>query len=174
MSAEALKDQIRSAFAAVQYPGDRQLRGSNEGDEPFEVERDFLGRRDWRTLDAEFLDSAPGGLSSALSFFSHEAFRFYLPAYLIADIDGQLQTVNPEFYLTHGLDDESRKRKINPERYGNEVWFEYACERFSAFTSEEAAAIFNYLAFKRESAEFLRKGIDQAIKNYWRHKANLF
>jgi len=37
-----------------------------------------------------FLDRSPGGLASALSMFSHEAFRFYLPAYLIADIDGKL------------------------------------------------------------------------------------
>lgn len=121
---EALKNQIRSAFAEVQYPGDERLRGSDEGDEPFQTEREFRGKRDWRDLDAEFLDSSPNGLGSALSFFSHEAFRFYLPAYLIADIDGRLESVTPAFHLTHGLDESSRRERINPLRYGEEVWFD--------------------------------------------------
>jgi hypothetical protein len=67
---EKIKDQIRTAFATVEYPGDSCLRGSNEGDEPFLVEQDFKGKTDWRTLDPEFIDQAPDGFSSALSFFS--------------------------------------------------------------------------------------------------------
>ena len=38
------------------------------------------------------IDRAPDGFGSALSFFSDEAFRFYLPAYLIADsVTAQLE-----------------------------------------------------------------------------------
>ena len=70
------------AFAAVEYPGDWCLRDSNEGDEPHLLEKEFAGKCDWRTLDPAFLDRAPGGYASALSFFSDEAFRFYLPAYI--------------------------------------------------------------------------------------------
>ena len=118
---QALKDQIRAAFADVEYPGDQRLRGSDEGDEPFQVERDFQGKRDWRSLDAEFIDHSPDGLGSALSFFSHEAFRFYMPAYMLADIDGRLEKVNPVFQLTHGLDDNTRRERINSLRFGGRI-----------------------------------------------------
>ena len=76
MDIETLKTLIRKAFAEVEYPGDWCLRGSNEGNEPYLLEQDFAGKCDWRTLDPAFLDRAPGGYASALSFFSDEAFRF--------------------------------------------------------------------------------------------------
>ena len=92
---ETVKAQIREAFAASQYPGDHRLRGSDEGDEPFDLEREFRGRRDWQSLSPEFIDRAPKGLATALNFFSHEAFRFYLPAYLaeVADAVGATRIV---------------------------------------------------------------------------------
>ncbi len=113
---EKVKDQIRTAFARVDYPGDWCLRGSNEGDEPYLVERDFKGKTDWRILDPSFIDQSPDGLASALSFFSDEAFRYFLPAYLVADIDGRLERSDPLFHLTHGLDNSSRSEHINLRR----------------------------------------------------------
>ena len=88
---DTLKEKIRGAFTAAKYPGDKNLRGSDQGDEPFMIEHDFYGKNDWRVLSSEFIDGAPSGLGSALSFFSDSAFRFYLPAYLLADIDGKLE-----------------------------------------------------------------------------------
>ena len=38
---EALRQHIRSAFAAVEYPGDSNLSNSNEGDEPYLLEEEF-------------------------------------------------------------------------------------------------------------------------------------
>ena len=110
---ETVKQQIRAAFTRVEYPGDWCLRGSNEGDEPLWVERDFKGKTDWRTLEPGFIDQSPDGLASALSFFSDEAFHFYLPAYLIADLDGNLERSDPVFHLTHGLGAASRRERIN-------------------------------------------------------------
>src|SRR5215469_13519814 len=133
---EAIVDQIAAAFDAVPYPGDDHLRNSNEGDEPFLLEQDFKGKSDWRALDSKFLDQAPDGFATALSFFTHEAFRFYLPAYLIADLRGQLQRADPVFYLTHGLEESSRSVLINPNRYGERTWFDYARERFAAITRD--------------------------------------
>jgi hypothetical protein len=86
VDAEAVKTLIRNAFSGLEFPGDWCLRGSNKGEEPYLLEKEFAGKNDWRTLDPSFLDQAPGGYASALSFFSDEAFRFYLPAYLIADV----------------------------------------------------------------------------------------
>ena len=96
-SIDALKSQISDAFSHVEHPGDWCLRGSNEGDEPYLLEQEFKGKSDWRVLDPKFIDQAPDGFGTALSFFSDEAFHFYLPAYLLADIDGLLEQHDPVF-----------------------------------------------------------------------------
>ena len=171
MDAEALKALVRQAFSGLEFPGDWCLRGSNEGDEPYLLEQEFKGKSDWQALDAAFLDRAPDGYSSALSFFSDEAFRFYLPAYLIADIDGRLQSANPVFHLTHGLTDTARAERVNPRRYGDRTWFEAACHKLAVFDKTQASTIVAYLEFKRESDEFERERIDQALANFWRRRA---
>jgi hypothetical protein len=162
-----LKTQIYDAFADVAYPGDWRLRGSSEGDEPYLLEQDFKGKTDWRKLDAEFIDQAPGGLASALSFFSDEAFHFYLPAYLIADLDGLLERSDPVFHLCHGLDVASGNQRINPRRYGERTWQDEAKHKFSMFNDAEAAAIAAYLQFIRQRDECNQELIDQALSNYW-------
>jgi hypothetical protein len=171
--ADTVKAQIVAAFAHVEYPGDWCLRDSNEGDEPYLLEQEFKGKTDWRILDAEFIDQAPSGFGSALSFFSDEAFHFYLPAYLIADIDGLLERTNPSFHLCLGLDDESRNERINPRRYGERTWLDEAKYKFSIFNDAEATAIVSYMTFIREHDEFNQQLIDQALKNYWLERAVL-
>lgn len=170
---EAIVAQIAKAFAAVEYPGDWCLRGSNECDEPYLVEQEFKGKTDWRTLEPMFIDQAPAGFASALSFFSDEAFHFYLPAYLIADLRGQLDRTELFRHLTHGLDESSRQKRINPRRYGERTWFEHAHHKFAIFNKEEVAAIVAYLNWKRGEVEFKfeRESIDEALRNYWNDRA---
>lgn len=170
---EQLKSKIREAFAATEYPGDWCLRGSNEGDEPFRVEEEFRGKTDWRSIAPEFLDRAPSGLGSALSFLSEEAFRFYLPAYLLADIDDCFARVDPVFYLIHGLQDVSLAEYVNPRRYGDRTWFDEARHRFSMFTRPEARAIVDYLQYRRETERLPsdRRSIEEALRNYWLERA---
>lgn len=66
---DELQKQIQTSFAKVEYPGDSNLRNSNEGEEPFLLEKEFTGKDDWRTLSPDFVDQAPDGFASALSFF---------------------------------------------------------------------------------------------------------
>ncbi len=168
---EKIEAQITSAFAVVEYPGDWCLRDSNEGDEPYLVEKEFRGKTDWRVLDPKFLDQAPDGYGSALSFFSDEAFHFYLPAYMIADVRGQLERVDPVHHLTHGLDEASRCERINPRRYGERTWFEHARHKFAIFSREETAAIIGYLTLRKDAYDFEHQRIDEALKNYWHERA---
>jgi len=164
---ETLKALIREAFSDVEYPGDWCLRDSDEGEEPYLLEQEFKGKDDWKSLTPAFMDSAPDGWSSALSFFSDEAFRFYLPAYLIADIDGRLERAVPVFHLCHGLDDSSQNERVNPRRYGARTWRDTASHRFSTFSPKQAAAIVAYLKYKSRSDAFARPMIEQALRNYW-------
>lgn len=172
---EHVKADIHAAFADVAFPGDWCLINSREGTEPALLEPEFKGRDDWRTLEAGFIDQAPDGFGTALSFFSDEAFHFYLPAYLIADLDGQLRQADPVFALTHGLDDESRGEKINPRRYGERTWFEHARHKFAKFNTREVAAIVGYLRCRlaaSELTEFEKGRIRQALGNYWESRGS--
>jgi hypothetical protein len=164
---ESLKARIRAAFASTPPPDPSALRGSSEGDEPYLLEAEFRDKRDWARLDAGFLDRAPDGLASALSFFSREAFRYYLPAYLLADLDDALHQADPLFHLWHGLDDETRDERVNEQRFGNWTWLEAVTQRFEAFTAAEVAAIVAYLRYKAQRDEFTRPRIEQALTNFW-------
>jgi hypothetical protein len=106
-----------------------------------------------------------------LSFLSVDAFRFYLPAYLIADIDEQVDT-DVLFYLTHGLTDSARTEKVNPRRYGERTWFETDSYKMSVFNEAQVKAIIAYLEFMRKRNGFDREDINQALSNYWRPRAN--
>lgn len=163
--------QIRSAFAKVPHPGDWCLAGSVEGDEPRRVAAAFKGKKSWKKLDPAFLDAAPDGLASALSFFSDEAFRFYLPAYLLADLAGALESVSPVFHLTHGLTDATRAKRVNARRYGDRTWFQAAQYKFSVFSRAQAAAIAAYLAHKAAGDALERKHVGQALASYWTARA---
>lgn len=168
---EAIAAQIAMAFASVEHPGDWCLRGSNEGEEPYLLEQEFKGKTDWRAIAPSFLDQAPAGFGSALHFFSDEAFHFYLPAYLIADMRGQLEQSDPVFCLTHGLDEASNHECVNPRRYGERTWFEDARHKFAIFNREECAAIVAYLTLKKEADAFASPQIEEALKNYWYERA---
>lgn len=181
---EAVINQIREAFANVTYPGDDFLQGSFEGSEPYEVVSPFKGKTDWRILDAQFLDAHYG----ALSFFSEGGFRFFLPAYLVADLHDKLQTADPVFHLTHGFFDASvevpteqrifvrrigKSAFVNPRRFGAMTFYDYARYRLSIFTREEAQAIVAYLTYTRGTDPHkLKNGeIDAALNLYWLDRA---
>jgi hypothetical protein len=171
MDAVELKAKIRRAFASVEPPPSWCLTNSNEGVEPALLAKEFSGKTDWRNLDAGFLDQAPDGFGTALSFFSDEAFHYYLPAYLLADLEGRLKQADPVFALTHGLDNASRSQKINPRRYGERTWFEHARHKFALFNAAEVEAIADYLAYKARSdrlTEPEQRRVREALENYWR------
>jgi hypothetical protein len=176
--------QIHSAFAKTQHPGDRFLQGSFDGSEPYEEIRAFHGKQDWKQLNPQFLDSH----HNALHFFSEGGLRFYLPAFLIADLNDELRTADPLFTLIHGLAEEEvkitinkrvfirrtgRSALINPRRYGAITYAEYAQMRLSVFTREESQAIVTYLRYKRQSVpvEYTREKIDAALELFWLPRA---
>jgi hypothetical protein len=170
MDGATLKSSIEQAFAGVEPPPPWSLVNSHEGTEPALLADDFKDKSDWRALDAAFIDQAPDGFGTALSFFSDEAFRYYLPAYLLADLDGKLQQADPVFALTHGLESSSRDEKINPRRYGERTWFDHARHKFAMFTRVEKDAVASYLFYKsqRETLTDLEKQrIQEALENYW-------
>jgi hypothetical protein len=181
---DALIEMIRSVFGEAIYPGDAFLQGSFDGDEPYEEISAFIGIQHWQEPSAAFLDAH----YSALSFFSMAGLRFYLPAYLVADVKDELQTANPLFILTHGFSELvveetiqgctfqmifGRSEFINPRRYGAASFYDYNRYRLSVFTREEAAAIVAYLQFKRQvvSVDFEKQAVQAALDAFWLERA---
>ena len=177
---EAVIEKIHSAFGPNEHPGEGFLQGSFDGCEPYEEVSPFKSRKDWRGIEADFLDAH----ANALSFFSEAGFRFFLPAYLIADLHRQLSTADPLFHLTHGFSDMTtelptkdrvlvirigRSAFVNPRRYGAMTFYDYARYRLSVFTREEASAIAAYLKFKRDSDPDIldQASIDAALESFW-------
>lgn len=165
---ERIKEQIRRAFVSAKRPPNGSLQGSLEGDEGLLLEADFQDKQDWRALDGAFLDQAPKGYASAFSFFSDDALRYFLPAYLIADLDGQLDRVDVPSRLSSWFTDESRSALVNPRRYGKLTKFEAKTQRFRNLAPQEVAAIVAYLEYAAQHYPFGRKPIDEALANYWR------
>jgi hypothetical protein len=183
-SKEAVIAAILDAFGSNEYPGDDYLQGSFEGSEPYEDIAAFKGKTDWKEIDAGFLDAH----YAALNFFSEAGLRFYLPAYLVADLKNELKTVDPIFVLTHGFSDITVEHQVkdrvflrktgktafvNPRRYGGMTFYDYARCRLSIFTREEAKAIVVYLLYKRDSDPYRTEAeqIDAALNIYWYKRA---
>ncbi|MGE0548686.1 MAG: DUF6714 family protein [Kofleriaceae bacterium] len=161
----ALLAQIEAAFANVRYPGDDDLTNSTYGSEAEALVRDFRGKTDWRALSADFLNNAAEGC--ALSFFSHAALRFYLPAYLMADVRGELTSGDsPDGRLTISLTAQTSGKKI-AKVWGGGTMGEHARRCFNQFDAAQAAAVTQYLLWKLEDPGCIDMTISEALENYW-------
>ena len=162
--------RIQQAFADVRYPGDEHLTDSTYGEEPAALQVDFQGKDDWQALDDVFLDQAPDGWGSALSFFSGAALQFYLPAYLIADINGKLTHSDPAFRLCAFVTPQMQDKKI-AKQFGGGTLGEHAQQEFELFDAAQVAVIVDYLWWKLEQDDY-NPTIEQALENYWLPRAN--
>jgi hypothetical protein len=161
----SLIHKIEKAFANAECPGESNLTDSTYGEEPAELVEAFRNKHNWKALEPAFLDQAPGEWGSALSFFSAEALRFYLPAYLIADIRGALKRSDPATRLCTFLTPQMENRKI-ARVWGGGTMGEHARNEFECFDSAQVSAIVSYLWWKLES-EGYNPTIEQALENYW-------
>jgi|GEM_PF-628576 len=174
----SLVAQIRAAFANTPYPGDDQLCGSSQGDEPAEYALEFRDLN-WQTIHPDFLAYH----YAALSFFTEAGFRYFLPAFLIAEVMGTDSNANPVFHLTHGLvpdktqqireqlmasgalpEDVVQQMRQNEERATYD-WQQIALDKFSHFNGEERKAIVAYLQYAAD--EYSMDDINRALESYW-------
>lgn len=161
-----LIDLIERAFADVEYPGDDDLTDSTYGEEPAALVKDFSGKTDRRKLDAAFLNQAPDGWGTALSFFSGRALHFYLPIYLIADIRGELEGPDPVSRLCSSLTPLGGTQKI-AQIWGGGTMGERARANFAKFSNAQVSAVVAYLRWKLGTKDGHDITIEQALENYW-------
>ena len=171
---ESIVRQVEAAFWDAAYPGDDRLTDSTYGEEHAALVADFRSKDDWRTLPEDWLDQAPDGWGTALSFFSYEALAFYLPAYLRADLRGGLRHADPAARLCLNLTAQTEGRRI-AKAWGGGALGERDREGFQCFTDPQVHAILAYLEWRLEGSQSLLgmpdPVIEQALRSYWRPRA---
>lgn len=149
---ETLKQKVILAFANVPYPESDLVR--HECEECRDIRKAFTNL-DWKTIDSKLLEENFG----SLSFFSPEAFHFFLPAYLVYSLEHFEDDFNevPEF-TTYTLTPD-KEIKENPG------WWQ---ERFENFTKEQFNLIYDFLDLAKSNEEF-----DEFITSIIRGKERL-
>jgi len=152
MATEKLRvlDLVRSAFQGVSLgEGVGLLQGQGLDDYADECTlasyRAKDEKHDWSAIPVADLDRC----YSSLSFFDADGMRFHLPAYLVAELEGNLQTADVVFHLVysgHG---------------GN--------SRFETLSAEQREAVRAFLLLLLSDAhrEFEHPMIQAALRDYW-------
>lgn len=158
MDADALKATIRSAWAGAEAPIPESVAPGEPWSEAGRITAFFGGRR-WEDVDLGALrDQYRGDGSACLYFMSAEAFRYYLPSYMVialedyddADVVGQA-AVNALTPTT------------NPSLAGDEA------VRYDGFTRPQRRAIVAFLELMqhRHGDDFLLGELERALA-FWR------
>lgn len=162
--------EIEAAFPARRAERFDPMVNSNQGDEPRLTAEAFADKDNWTELGSDWLDAVPDDLATALCFLSDEAACFYLPAFISADLRGELDRVDPVFHLTHGFDNFSRDQVIRGTP--SETWTGYAQQRWSRLTSEQAQAIVHYLEWSiTKDVTSISYRASEALSVYWYGRA---
>lgn len=162
--------EIETAFPARRAARFIPMVNSAQGDEPRLTDKAFSDKDDWTQLDSRWLDQAPAGWASALSFLSDKAVCFYIPAFIAADLRGELQRAEPLFHLTHGFGNSTRGQRTEPKSPATRKG--YAEQRWSHLTCEQARAIVHYLEWRIEKDGLeLAYTASEALSAFWYERA---
>jgi hypothetical protein len=142
--------EIEDAFSGLDPPGDAQLlhpQCMDDGDIA-----DFYGELDRRQLS----DDTIIGNYAAPSFFSAEAFQYYMPAFMIWSL---------RHHDTIEYAPESTLRALDPTSGGPGL-YEFQVSKYALFTRRQRAAVIRFLqAFSSDPD--LGPIADDALINYW-------
>lgn len=155
-----LKDEISEAFKDVPYPGDDNI-ATTKRDEQLEHLAEFKGKH-WKELTFEFL--VPRHWSS-MHFMTLEAYRFYLPAFLM---------ISAEFYYESDVLVEYTLRDLvlPLEKESESSLRREFVERFGSMTAQQKRAIRLFLEFIRDAYPHdpIYNDHNIALERYWGDK----
>lgn len=147
---------IQKAFGGCEYPGDDHLveRRPSGGIDPesMEVQNAFCGKH-WRDITPRLLFDH----RQCIVLFTPEAWRFYLPGYMICSIQhyDEVDTVPHEVFQT-----------LTPSFHRKREWFDV---QVSGLTPAERAAVRRFLEFmeKHHGQDYHVRGPGNALLEYW-------
>jgi hypothetical protein len=178
-----LISKIKKAFAKMKYPGDDNLV-DNYSSEELEYKEAFQ-RKDWRGLSLSFVCPQ----FSEMAFFSAQAFRYYLPGYMILCIQhlDEVDVMAP--FLVGALTlpergsidwDVAKELELTPEEFESfaesenpsdqellkrQEWFHRRCD---PLTLEQKQAVIAFLDWLTEYGQNCFDDEPEiAVKRYW-------
>lgn len=156
-SIEQLRATITSAFADVPHPGDAALvTGDVSYDPEYRAVARAFGSKHWCELSRAFIREH----DDALPLLRPAAFRFFLPAYLLACVDDGPDLGTAPLNVVSSL---------SPPEPSDVDSVRAFSERAAAFTVAEARAITAYLKLARDrEPEGSAKGAASRALDYWR------
>ncbi len=162
MATESVREDIAAAWAEEAYPGDDRIayNTSARQEECNQVTGFFRGKH-WRDITLESLAEEYGGDGAAcLAFMTPEAYRFYLPAYMLISIDhpgtGDVLADAAVGSLAPWPDPTPRLQ----------AWW---AERVSDFSPAQRKVIVEFLRFLRERYAWGPPQLAAALR-YWESK----
>ncbi len=156
---DKLTEEIKIAFKNNEFCGNDNIVNPSYGEEAKSIKKHFYGQKNWKIISSDFLDK-----DGALSYFTNDAFNFYLPAYMLADLKGELEINDPSVRLCWSVTSQSENQKLT-KVFGGRTISELAAECFSSFSMEQINTIIKYLQWKHDQTDDLM--IQQALCNYW-------
>jgi hypothetical protein len=159
LSVEKLKQCVQDAFADVIYPGDDNITISSCPCQECRDTREFFRGRHWREVVSSGQPLQPIGWGG-LAILSPQAWRFYLPAYILVSLsegDGAEEALDCALY------------SLSPVRTGHgDAWF---TERAFALSVAQQECIRSYACAVLESLSQDEVVQDEAVAAaaiYWK------
>ncbi|WP_353928957.1 DUF6714 family protein [Okeanomitos corallinicola TIOX110] len=151
---EYLKAQIEQAFAGVEFPGDDHLSDTYDQSE---IE-DFQGNnwQHWNQIDCYLVNKN----YSSLVFLTPEAFRFFLPIYIMCGLEhpssNTLEFTVYSLILRNNSDDPELSK--------------LCLSWFNILNSEQKKAVVLFLKYVRSKSEYgISDSASEALQSYWLH-----
>ncbi|HEX5322663.1 MAG TPA: DUF6714 family protein, partial [Capsulimonadaceae bacterium] len=149
------------------YPGDDNLCfvGEQDDDQIAVLALEFQGL-DWRTIHPALLAQ----YSASLNYFTPDGFRYFLPAYLIAELVdvGVPSGADPVFNLTQGLAGTEDTQTTPSPNERTTDWFAQSAGGMASFSRPEREAIVHYLEYMARFDADSAVEIQPALDLYWR------
>lgn len=150
-------DEVKSAFAGVPYPGDDLIVYDNSGYhlECSDIAAKFR-RKHWSALSPSLLRR----YYAALSFFTFEAYHFYLPAYLIISVESFYTAEHIPGTVIFSLTAPSVRKKRDYERFRAKVCL---------FDRRQREVIVKFLQIMRDEhvEDYPDNAPEDALRSYW-------
>lgn len=130
-------DVIHAAFQDMRYPGDEHLSWKTpQCPSEYLYVADYFKGKHWKDITLDGLrKDYPGPHDACLSFMSPEAFRFYLPSYMVIAVTEDTSDDNTV---------DSAEYALTPPKADLQTWWE---QRIMGLTQAQQQAIIVFLEY---------------------------
>lgn len=163
---ESILLELTSAFPAIrpEGPGSVVAEFNLRTPEGVRTATAFDEQTDWTRIDGAWLEAVSDSLSGALAVLTPQARKFYLPAFMAADLRGELKRVEPHREFLRGLTGWVTRKPVRGR------WDSTAAARadWAVLTLAQCRAVVHYLEWvSTRHGPAPSPSIVEALNVYW-------